>query len=69
MLEDYTFRVVHDEKRRVYVAICNEFFNLSAEGTTEAQALAEAQMALASRIEYYEQRGWQLPASAVKAVA
>ena len=61
MNNKYAIHIFWSEDDSAYVAICDEFPNLSALGETREEALREAQEALDLTIETYVGRGLSLP--------
>ena len=61
MNNKYAIHIFWSEEDSAYVAICDEFPDLSALGETREEALLEAQEVLDLTIETYIERGYPLP--------
>src|SRR5215213_3954321 len=61
MVNKYTFNIAWSDEDQEYVATCPAFPGLSALGESEAEALAEAKIALDLFIQTYEHKGISLP--------
>lgn len=60
-MKNYQFNLIWSEEDDSYIAICPEFYGLSAFGDSPEEALAEAKVALELFIESYEEDGIPLP--------
>ena len=58
---NYGMRLAWSPEDQIYVASCPELDDLSAHGTSPAEAAAELSRAIELAIETFEEEGWALP--------